>query len=82
MSPDYAEEEGTCRAHNSNVWEEPGAVVAREGVDDFEEERMVWDAAHDIVGDTSRNSAANPGAIGEEWVETTLAALRSRLALL
>jgi hypothetical protein len=36
---------------------------------------MVWDAAHDIVGDTGWYGAAYPGTVGEERIETTLTAL-------
>jgi hypothetical protein len=82
VSPYHAEKEWAGGAHDSNIWEEPGAVVAWKGVDDFEEERVVWDAAHDIVGNTGGYGAANPGAVCEKRVETALAALGLRLALL
>lgn len=75
MAPDDGEEEGAGAAHDGDVGEEPGAVVAGEGVDDFEEEGMVWDGAHYVVGDAGGEGAADPGAVGEEGVEAALAAL-------
>ena len=75
VSPDYAEEERAGTAHYGDVGEKPGTVVAREGVDDFEEEWVVRDGAHYIVGDAGGDCAADPSAVGEEGIEATLAAL-------
>ena len=41
----------------------------------MEEERVVGDAAHGVVGDAGGDGAAGPGRVGEEGVEAALAAL-------
>ena len=53
----------------------PILVVGAEGFDDGEEEGVLGDRAHCVVGDASGGCSANPGGVGEERVEATVAAL-------
>ena len=71
--PDHREEEGARGAHDGDVGQDPLAVVALEALDHAEEERVLGHGAHDVVGDSRRDGAADPGAVGEEGVETSLA---------
>lgn len=75
VAPDDAQEERTSRCHDSNVGKNPFAVVARQIVNDTQEEWVTRDRAHCIVGDTGRQSAAHPGGVREQRVQTTIAAI-------
>jgi hypothetical protein len=76
VSPDETEEERSSGGHDGDVGKRPAAVVVRQRVDSLEEEGVTRDSAHGIVGDTSGNGTANPGWIGEERIETSVASLK------
>ena len=77
MSPDDAEKERACRSHDRDIWERPAAVVVCQRVDGLEEEWVAGNRAHGVVGDTSGQSATDPGRVGKEGVEAAIASLVS-----
>lgn len=68
LFPHDGEEEGTGGVHDCDVWEDPAPIVGLEGLDDAEEERVLGDGTHGIVGDSGGGSATNPGGVGEERI--------------
>ena len=81
LFPHDGEEQGAGRRHDGDVGQEPGTVVGLEGGGDVEEEGMVRDAAHGVVGDAGGDGAPRPGGVGEEGVEAALASLERRRRL-
>ena len=81
VSPDYTQEEGACRSHDSDVWHDPPAVVVWKRVDGLEEERVAGNRAHSVVGDACGCRAADPCWVGEERVEAAIASLRAILEI-
>ncbi len=77
--PDHAEEERAGTVHDGNVRELPIAVVGDQGLHYELEERVVRNAAHNVVGDAGGMGAAHPCWIGQKGIETTVAALESEL---
>lgn len=53
----------------------PVFVVGTEGFDDGKEEGVLRGGAHGVVGDARWGCSADPGWVGEERVEATVAAL-------
>jgi len=66
--PDDGEEERAGAVHDGDVGQLPVLVVGREGFDDAQEEGVVRDGAHGVVGDAGRDGAVHPGWVGQEWV--------------
>lgn len=52
VPPDYAEVQGAGGSHNRDVGKKPTAVVFRERVNGFQEERMAGYGSHCVVRDT------------------------------
>jgi hypothetical protein len=77
VAPDDTEVERTGGCHDGDVGEGPAAVVVGQRVDGLQKERVAGNGAHDIVGDTGGDGAADPGGVGEERVETAVASLES-----
>ena len=75
LNPENAEEERAGRGHDGDVGQRPPAVVLLQRGDNVQEERVIGHGAHCIVGYAGWEGAAQKGWIGEEGVETTLAAL-------
>jgi hypothetical protein len=75
VPPHYAEEERTGAAHDSNVGQNPVAVVVLELLDNAHEERVVGHCAHCVVGDTSGHGLAHPGRVRKQRFELTVAAI-------
>jgi len=75
VTPDDAQEEWTSRGHDSDVGENPFAVVAGQVVNDTQEEWVTRNRAHCVVGDTGRQSAAHPGGVGEQRIQATVATI-------
>jgi len=46
----------------------PVFIVGGEGLDDAEEEWVLGNGSHSVVGDAGRHGAVYPGGVGEEWV--------------
>lgn len=76
MSPHKTEEERSGGGHDGDVGEWPATIVVRQGVDGLEEEGVTRDRAHGIVGDTGGDGTADPGWVGKQRVETSVASLR------
>lgn len=75
LLPDDAEEQRTGTVHDRDVRELPVFVVRFQGLNDQEEEGVGGDGTHGVVGDARGSRAAYPGGIGQEWVESAIAAL-------
>jgi hypothetical protein len=75
VSPDEAEIEGASGGHDGDVWQGPAAVVVGERFDRLQEKGMAGDGAHDIIGDSRGQSAADPGGVGEKGVEAAVASV-------
>lgn len=73
--PDDGQEERAGAVHDRYVGERPIFVVGLKGFDDAEEEGVFGDAAHGVIGDAGWDCAVHPGRVGEERVETAVAAL-------
>ena len=73
--PDDGEEEWAGAVHDGDVGELPVLVVGGEGFDDTEEEWMLRDGAHGVVGDTRGDGTVDPCRVREEWVQAAVAAL-------
>lgn len=75
MPPQHAEEQRASAAHDSDVWQDPVAVVVLDLVDNILEERVMGNGTHGIVGDSSGHSLAHPGRIREQRLKLTVAAI-------
>ena len=75
VPPHYAEEERTGAAHDSNVGQDPVAVVVLELLNNAHEERVVRHGAHCVVGDTGGHSLAHPGRVRKQRFEFAVAAI-------
>lgn len=68
LFPHDGEEEGSCRVHDGDVRKDPAPVVRLERLDDAQEEWVLGDGTHGIVGDSGGGSATNPGGVCKEGV--------------
>ena len=82
VSPNQTEEEGTRRTHDGDIRRYPVPIVLWKGVDHFKKERVAWDCAHDIVGNAGGSCASDPRRIGHEGLQSSIAALAEKSAIL
>lgn len=75
LFPNDAEEQWTGRVHDRDIRQTPGAVVALQTFNHFEEERVLAHGTHSIVGDASRFCATHPRGVGQKRIEPTIAAI-------
>lgn len=68
LLPDHRQKQGTSRVHNRDVREEPMAVIRLQQLNRTQEEGVLGNRSHGVVGDTGRNSATDPGRVGEERI--------------
>lgn len=73
--PQYRQEEGTCRVHDGDVGKQPVTVVGLQQLNDPEEEWMLGNGSHGVVGDTRWNRTAHPRGVSEKRIQPTVAAL-------
>ena len=65
LLPDDGEEEGASRIHDGDIGEQPAAVVGLQQLDHAEEERVLGDRAHGVIGYPRGRGAAHPGGVSE-----------------
>lgn len=75
VAPDKTEVERPGGRHDRNVRQWPATVVVGQGINGLEEEWVAGDCAHNVVGDTGGNRAANPGGVSQKRIETAVATL-------
>ena len=75
LLPDDAEEQGTGRVHDGDVWKEPLSVVALQRVDHPQEEWVLRNGSHDIVRYAGGHGPSKPGGVGKQGVKTSVTAL-------
>jgi len=75
MSPHDAEEEWTRAAHDSDVGQNPVAIVIPELFNHAHEERVVRHGAHGIIGNSGGHCLAHPGRVREQRFELAVAAI-------
>lgn len=75
VAPDEAEVQRSGGGHDGDVGERPATVVSGQGVNGFEEEGVVGNGPHSVVGDTGGDSATDPSRIREKRVEAAVASL-------
>lgn len=68
LLPDDGEEEGARGIHDGDVGEQPAAVVGLQQLDHAEEERVLGDRAHGVIGYPRGRGAAHPGGVREERI--------------
>lgn len=68
LLPDNRQEQRTRRVHDGNVREKPMAVVLLEQLDHAQEEGVLGNGAHGVVGDTGGHSAAHPRGVSEQGI--------------
>ena len=75
LFPHHAEEKWASGGHDRDVGKDPLPIRSGQGFDDPQEERVLRRRAHDVVADSGRDGAAEPGRVGEQRVEAALTAV-------
>lgn len=73
--PQNRQEKRTGRVHDGDVGKQPAAVVGLQEFDNTEEEGVLRNRSHRIVGDTSRSGTTNPRRVSEKRIQAAVAAL-------
>lgn len=73
--PQNRQEKRTGRVHDSDVGKQPAAVVGLQEFDNAEEEGVLRNRSHRIVGDTSWSGTTNPRRVSEKRIQAAVAAL-------
>lgn len=73
--PQDRQEERTGRVHDGDVGKQPAAVVGLQEFNDTEEEGVLRNRSHRVVGNTCRDSTAHPRRVSEQRIQATVAAL-------
>lgn len=73
--PQDRQKQRTCRVHDCDVGKQPAAVVGLQEFDNTEEEGVLRNRSHRIVGDTSRSGTTNPRRVSEKRIQAAVAAL-------
>lgn len=76
LLPDDTEKERAGAGHDGYVGKSPVSVVFLERLNDKEEEGVTGHGAHSVVRDARRIGFSCPGGVGQEGIETALAALK------
>lgn len=73
--PDDGQKQRTRGIHDRDIGQDPASIVRLQRFDRAEEERMVRDGSHGIIGDARRDCATNPCRIAQERIQSAAAAL-------
>lgn len=73
--PQNRQEKRTGRVHDGDVGKQPAAVVGLQEFDNTEEEGVLRNRSHRIVGDTSRSGTTNPRRVSEKRIQAAVAAI-------
>jgi hypothetical protein len=73
--PNNGQEEWAGGIHDGDVRQDPMAIILLQEFDDAQEERVLGDRAHSVVGDTCWRSAAHPRGVRKKRIQAAVAAL-------
>jgi hypothetical protein len=77
LLPDDRQEKRAGGIHDCDIRQEPMAIILLQEFDDAQEEGVLGDRAHGVVGDTSWRGTTHPRGVSEERIQAAIAALGS-----